>query len=512
MSILGDGDPPALRPQRFRAASLEPFRSRWAPRILVVTDGRLTFLPDDPFGLWRLLHAIGAGVSNKPLLTLAHRSAHASTVRIESDEHTVRSNFDFAAGDPPVSRFDQIWMFADADDSPGTCTAPLSDPELRALGEFMNHGGGTFATGGHGSSGQQMCGSLPRLRFMRDWSTARGRVALPTPSRTQAGIHPLLRLPSRRGAGSRAVRCRAIDVFPHHELDGACHDVAAAAALNGTYNFGGQAFEEFRPSVVAPEFKVGAEIVAYALAHAPLRSYGAVGAYDGRRARPYSGKSRRPGRIVCASSWRHYVNMTLDGTGTGGGGLGRWREGRFLPSPALNRMQAYFRNTVAWLQPPSARQGDLLAQLVELRFHPLLYDALRDPAPPSGWDDFVSLGRSAARWIADGPESVAELVEAVLLADRRTETWADWLAFDAATSIDVDELRHGILGGMLLRVAQILEPTIGAAARDADPEHLLAELPGAASRVLRVALEAHAARAKRTLTVVQQRLDEPTGS
>ncbi|MBK7010681.1 MAG: hypothetical protein IPH36_19660 [Saprospiraceae bacterium] len=41
--------------------------------------------------------------------------------------------------------------------------------ELKALTDFMNAGGGVFATGDHENLGQFMCSEIPRVRSMRKW-------------------------------------------------------------------------------------------------------------------------------------------------------------------------------------------------------------------------------------------------------------------------------------------------------------------------------------------------------
>jgi hypothetical protein len=45
----------------------------------------------------------------------------------------------------------------------------LADSELEAIIEFMNAGGGVFATGDHMGLGSFMCGRIPRVRSMRKW-------------------------------------------------------------------------------------------------------------------------------------------------------------------------------------------------------------------------------------------------------------------------------------------------------------------------------------------------------
>lgn len=58
-----------------------------------------------------------------------------------------------------------MWLFA-VESSFGPA---LDAPELRAISEFMDGGGGIFATGDHEDLGVAMCGAIPRVRSMRKW-------------------------------------------------------------------------------------------------------------------------------------------------------------------------------------------------------------------------------------------------------------------------------------------------------------------------------------------------------
>jgi hypothetical protein len=46
---------------------------------------------------------------------------------------------------------------------------PIGPSELTAIIDFMNAGGGVFATGDHEGMGSYMCGAIPRVRTMRLW-------------------------------------------------------------------------------------------------------------------------------------------------------------------------------------------------------------------------------------------------------------------------------------------------------------------------------------------------------
>lgn len=106
-----------------------------------------------------------------PLLTLAHRGqARASQAWISNSPRMVfpiQQYFRFDSAAVPVTRqnYDQIWLFGFAPNA----TDGLSDSENRVIIDFMNSGGGVFATGDHSSIGYGIAGRLPRIRKMRNW-------------------------------------------------------------------------------------------------------------------------------------------------------------------------------------------------------------------------------------------------------------------------------------------------------------------------------------------------------
>ena len=90
-----------------------------------------------------------------------------------TDALGVITNFNFSTS-VDLLDFDVIWLFgADGRNSgmsSGTSAASsLSAAEMTALTNFMNVGGGIFATGDHDSIGSVLCGHIPRVRTMRAW-------------------------------------------------------------------------------------------------------------------------------------------------------------------------------------------------------------------------------------------------------------------------------------------------------------------------------------------------------
>ncbi|MGJ5672839.1 MAG: hypothetical protein ACR9NN_04370 [Nostochopsis sp.] len=488
-----------------------------------------------------------------------------------TDTYTVQTSFNFATATPAVTlaNYDQIWLFGI---NPG---GTLSNPEIAAIADFMNSGGGVFATGDHASLGRGLSGSLPRIRHMREWNNipmgsespeiavnridtvvdpgANGLyefadqsdsiaqriypnykvVSASGAERWNATVHPLLMLPgatvTRTGAVGASGFTQDIDVLPDHPHESVCYAVTNAAVLGGTYTLAGQNFEEFRPSVASGQ-RVGSEIVAYAVSggRSVLNSvwkppvhpqmFGVISAYDGRLAQPYPGKTQRPGRIVCDSTWHHFVNINLDGTGEAPrNGLGTWSggtpgSGTFTPSPALNKIYAYYRNIVSWLQPANRIWCRLWWDLVAIRFHPRIAEELLETPKLRNWRDFVGLGRDAVQLLnlARGSQELRELITGALLANSSTEKLGDLLNGTELlqTSVNADDLLYGVLGSMLARMTTLLP--------DNDPEKLTQvlkagagqfakELTVEAVQVIRVGFEENIKTSERTLSLLKER-------
>lgn len=554
------------------------------PRVLMVTDGSLNYRPDDGFGLWRFIHAItlAPGVVNKPVLTLAHRGAHAASVTVtqgaQSDTYAVQTGFSFSGASPAVTlaNYDQIWLFGIV----GT-TFALSAAEVGVISEFMNGGGGVFATGDHASLGRALSGSLPRIRHMREWRPAdSGGVPMGTendahlavnridtvvnpgadalyefrdqsdaiPQRVfpnytvidtdglggqawSATVHPLLMLPgalatrgSAAAGGANTGFTKDMDALPDHPHESVCYEVTNAGTLGGVYNESGQNFPEFQPSAANPAQRIGAQIVAYAVSGGrsvqngpwkpPVRPrmFGVISAYDGRQAQAYPGKTQRPGRIVCDSTWHHFVNINLDGTDSGRTGLGTGSGAAFVPSPDLEKIYAYYRNAVGWLQPANRVWCPLFWDLAAIRVHPALFEELIDRERLNDWRDWAGLGREARELLtlAYGSEYVRDQVTGLLQSEESTAEFGDMLAAGefAGTAMNPNELIDGVLGGLLVQMANILPDHFDAETAKA----ALSEGPAKHLRKLRQRLAAaveqgvmyQTARIERTLKVARK--------
>lgn len=450
---------------------------RCRPRVLIVTDGSLSYQSAAGFGLSRFVDALSKA-SPQPFITLAHRNGHPSPVQIPfagAASYPVLANFNFATAATAVTtaNYDQIWMF-------GFNTSMIASAEAKKIAEFMNAGGGIFSTGDHGTLGQAMGGQLPRVRFMREWAlipmgtegapVARDRIdtvvnpGLPnglyefddqgdsipqriypnykvtwSGSNWTASIHPLLRLPNSPQFRTDASGfTKDMDVMPDHPHESVCYDVSTGpnpAALNGTYNLVGLNFQEF-PNASAGGGRIGSEIVAFAVSGGravdrrdlgifkpPVnpRMFGIMSAFDGHSAVPYAGAPTNPGRIVCDSTWHHFVNVNLDGTSIvpPRTGLGTGSGAGFVPSGDLLKIFTYYKNILSWLQPANRIYCWFIYDLVGIRFNAALIEELIEAPKFQSPAQFEGLGMEAMRLIDDarGPGAAAEATEAAIRAE-----------------------------------------------------------------------------------------------
>ena len=548
----------SLRDSLIERTIIQTWKVRCTPRILIVTDGGLDFSTSG-FGLFRFLEAItlSPAVILKPLLTLAHRDISSpGSVTVGPDTYQIAGDFKFDNANPAVTKanYDQIWLFGI------NPTPALPASEVAVIADFMNSGGGVFATGDHADLGFALSGGLPRIRHMREWvnvpmgDTKRidtivdpgaGSPAIYEfddqsddipqriyPKYTVTGypfwtakVHRLLMLPgapvNRTDENGFAYD---MDCLPDHPHESVCYAVTDPTILGGNYADNGLNFPEFQQLQGNPGFYPQPEIVAYGVSGGrsvagkpPVepQMFGIISAYNGHLAAPYAGKPTRPGRIVCDATWHHFININLDGTGAGREGLGTWSGGpgvgTFTPGPFLDKIYQYFCNMVEWLMPLDRIWCSWWWPLVYLRYHPLLIEELVDVRKIETWEDLVVLGRATAAVLsrAKGPGVAEDLIAAALRAGRGSERAE---LFDdpdlARTTFDRTILVHGILGGMLHKVAEMLPANdLQAAGRvlERDIEKNVAPLVSELDRLFERGVREEVGRAERTVSMIKKK-------
>ena len=348
-------------------------------RILFVIDGRITQgYTDYEFGLGPVLDTLRASFAWWVDLSVR--------VVVRDEPHSFR----FTQDGFDIDDFDQVWFFGDWPGEDANFSdvtddiiqraeySPLDDAELRIVAEWMERGGGVFATGDHSLLGASMCSRIPRVRNMRKWTRAQGVPSFGEEDRHETLVHVQSGILSWEGDrwGQQiwpvyrhrshgpfyyqrfphpllCGRTGVIDRFPDHMHEGGVIE-DDAVRLRDPLGIPGYAGEEFPviPSVfegaralVADPFGVRPrpQVIAHGLTSntdAEIRRFALIGVYDGDPV--------RIGRVVVDSTWHHWFSMNL---------LGFQAE-----APVLYRqMQDYYRNVGLWLATPRQRAYMLFA-------------------------------------------------------------------------------------------------------------------------------------------------------
>jgi hypothetical protein len=363
-------------------------------RVLLVADGLLDFSTND-FGLRTFVETLLAttGFHVRFQITLGHIDNVADNRIMMGDTRIARSIKQFKFDDPAhfsTTLYDQVWLFGistfySRGTSPGGQPYPndrLSNDELRVISDFMNGGGGLFATGDHGLLGRCLGSRIPRARSMRLWEDTSSdddinEVSMGGPRRNDTNRlgdaesqfadqsddvpqqiepkmyyrffdmwrsmypHPLL-------CGPNGV----IRVMPDHPHEGQCIEPQDP---NQNFDFGGGAKPEYPPSTSGgirplPEIISTSTVLAGTISGktaTQAHSFGGISAYDGHRA--------GVGRVVTDATWHHFVNVNLVGDTTEP--IGSPKRFGFLYSTQgqahLEEIKAYYRNIAVWLSRPA---------------------------------------------------------------------------------------------------------------------------------------------------------------
>ena len=396
-------------------------------RILMVTDGSLDFGAGG-FGLSEFVTIItGAGHT----VATAHRNGFGP--------RTIPGSFNFATATTPVTtaNYDQIWLF-------GFNTTNLPLAQQTTIAQFMENGGGVFATGDHDTIGAGMGNNIPRVRGMRDWAG----VPMSSPTRHDTVLNPGLdgikqfddqadEFPQQifpvffsnggpdNVASSWSVHpvlrhsSGAVDFLPDHPHESQCFAPVPFAG-----NFAG--VEEWptptgggpriAPQVVAKSISAGRfihPVLGSPTTKPPVipRCFGAISTYDGDAA--------TVGRIVCDATWHHFVNINLNGSGAAPDSNGVARTGLYIggiPTPEYLKIKRYYLNTVRWLAPIGRRSCWPFLVSAAIRFD---YEVLELQLPkphPCPWDILIRIGGVVEDALARywGPGTLADIVEDML--------------------------------------------------------------------------------------------------
>lgn len=313
---------------------------------MIVCDGGLNFDLGE-FGVSEFLTTFNQleTVSNVDYqVTLAHRDSIVLSSNPVVTNHISNFKFDTSVN---LNNFDQVWLFAIQSSN------NISQSEIDAIEDYMDKGGGLFATGDHGRLGRGMCGNIPRVKEMRYWDNfpsinnntnevSMGGMRRNDTNQPQAGNsfadtfnhqsddipqtiavrtfgnglpHPLLSIKtSLRPSG-------IIDIMPDHPHEGECAP-ETSFTVNGT---------TVNTQIIATSFVPGGNTSGGKDATVP-HCFPSIAVWDGRQA--------NVGRIVIDSTWHHFVNVNLNGVGTSHSGL---------INEDFEVIQQYYMNIATWM-------------------------------------------------------------------------------------------------------------------------------------------------------------------
>jgi hypothetical protein len=415
--------------------------------------------------------------------------------------------FSFTTHGFSLDAYDQVWFFGDY---PANLDTPIDDPhnhplvdaELRLLAEWMDRGGGVFATGDHDNLGASMCSRIPRVRTMRKWTEAQGVPPQHGPYRnetlqgvgTPEGIATgddaregdTYAQPIEPVYVSRPTSILARPYFPHSLLSapdgGVIHrfpdhmhegevvddgrvDLDLPLNIPGyhgvEYPFasivvGGSGVVAAAPAPGMPRYRPTPHVVAYGSTTIPfpLKPVATLArfafpppvALAGKRfplLGAYKGDAVGIGRVAVDSTWHHWFTYNLHGFHDD------------ADPTEYELMQAYYRNVGLWLATPAQRQAMLVAAVWGI----VVSDPMAFPAASD--ESLWAIGRRVLAVLSRtaSPGIIFELVTAHL-GDQVEKLLSVPQGVDPsdpyAESLEVDLVVRALVGGIatsLLRPA-----------------------------------------------------------
>jgi hypothetical protein len=375
-------------------------------------------------------------------ITKAHRAKPSGTVTVDQLKQdrgadVVGFRFDRAFQVNEVSRqlsdYDTI-LFFPIDPDPDESEDELQK-EAEAIAQFMENGGGFFATGDHENLGAPICKNIPRVRSMRRWYTEPSPNGEPiAPSglgadrhdTTRAGIDRIINFEDQSddvaqeikptwydGGGFSVVGGYPARIFyphpllcspngvvrylPDHMHEGWCE--VPDNLTDRTFKIGNETLAEYpvyspTNAPLAPEVVATGEVLgghptpaidpkdhASAPENTIGKTFGVIGAWDGHRV--------NKGRVVVDSTWHHFFNINLTGDlflqnylpNSDQKLFGFYTvdpsSGKRVPNEQYQMIQWYFRNIIYWLIPADRMQFIWWHSLIEFTSRPQLAEELR---------------------------------------------------------------------------------------------------------------------------------------
>lgn len=472
-------------------------------RVLIVGDKNPEFTLDFSEGNVGLSEFIKALEINSVNLGLYVDFKITKVHRAKVDDSEVKTDFRFNKPEMFNPKdYDEIWFFGM---SRFEDPVSLKDDELKIISQFMDNGGGVFATGDHQDIGNGLCARIPRVRSMRKWYFPAGPKGEPVappvgvigmdqgqdsskrhdtlregndsgyqfddqsddiPQQiipkmystifwTKEGIfkkrypHPLL----SKSPG-------VINVLPDHMHEGECY---VDEDLTKTFTFDGYTITEYpilpktgkplKPEVIAEAIVIGGHITEDFPKDpaTTAKIFGVLGAYDGHKV--------NVGRIAVDSTWHHFVNINVIGQiphnqkDKKHQGFNHSDESKKV----YNDIKTYWRNLGVWLAPKKIQKSILATALWAIRWSYPLVEELSSRTVQKGLsrEGILYLGH-VARYSLNKISSEEQVIQWIIPYLTEIQDTVDpwWGNSESAPDLVFDVTLNSVLGGMILSIAK----------------------------------------------------------
>lgn len=385
---------------------IAPIFKECTPRILVVADGNLSFGSSD-FGLSDFISTLESTVIHGmiPIVKTAHRGATSADF----------SNFTFTNSTLSKNHYDVLFLFG------YSSAGSLATEEISVIEQFMNDGGGVFATGDHATLGKQLCGNIPRIRQMRRWigpsASGTDRISTNDPGSSntfsfgdQSDTIPQKIYPAYTGTPASSSphallqhpAKNIIEVLPDHPHESEC-TIPSSSQLNNADEWPKDSTgTTVSPEIVALSMSYGGGFTTFNKQpiSAP-RAFGAIAAYDGHQA--------GVGRISTDATWHHFINVNLVSSSAGPGLIGN--------ADAYDRVSTYFGNIANWLMPKRVRRCLRWPLILTIkRLYPVAEFLPDIQEKGANLESFLEIGRETRNTLSRfmGPAQQQEIVDDLL--------------------------------------------------------------------------------------------------
>jgi hypothetical protein len=420
-SIFKEEIAPLKIPQGFR--SFDRFNdfqilTRRTIKVLVVVDTSVQFREAGDFGVGRfvkLLRETTLGCTRFQV-DIAVRPFVSSPADISFEENpsptpaAPHRYMDFRfdsqiAGQLVLNRYHEVFLFGFAPDNNAATDANISahpwfatNNELSVLHDWMNNGGGVFATGDHDYLGASMCSRIPRVGTMRKWTNADGVPPFTGPTRLdtnrpattaqQNGMaiipdtverdalpqeiewipEQVIRTGLRVWRRPHPILCHPthgpINVMPDHPHEGCCVlpsaiNFAAPIKFGTAPEYPTHGTVQPKPKIIAYGNVLGLQN--HAKGPVNVTRFPMISVYDGRE-----NNTSNVGRVVVDSTWHHWFNMNLEGLESA------------VDKTNWEKISRYFVNIATWIAPRNVYSRYCWWEVLVLHFE---YPGIREINP-----------------------------------------------------------------------------------------------------------------------------------